>query len=266
MSASSPRRTSLADEMVHRIRTGVWRPGERVPPEKTLLAEFGTSRAAIRQALAELREEGMIVGRRGAPPRVQRTAIPQSFDTFISFSEWAREFGLVPGQRVVEAETRPATEHIARELRVEPGSPVVEVIRLRLLGDQPAMLERSVFPQPLGERLLTSDLSHGSITHALAEAGAAPVRARHLIDAIGAHPLEVEQLGVSPGTPLLRVRRVSFDDTGAVVEAADDRYLPDMASFAVENSAQRRTRFTRQAGNPGTELFGAEREPRPRRP
>lgn len=237
----------LYDEMLRRIRTGEWSAGEKVPSEKSLIAEFGTSRGPVRQALAALRAEGMIVGGRGAPPRVHRTAPHQSFDTFMSFTEWARELGLQPGQRVLERVKLPATEEQARELRIAPDDPVVEVIRLRLLANKPAMLERSLFPLAVGKFLLGADLDGGSIYQTLARAGVVPVRAKHVIDAIPAHPLEAEQLHVEQGAPLLRVRRLSYNSTGAVIETADDRYLPAMTSFVIENSAEHRTPLSRQA-------------------
>ncbi|GAB2552611.1 GntR family transcriptional regulator [Leucobacter ruminantium] len=247
MTEHSPLHAQLYDEMVRRIRTGEWQQGERVPSEKSLVAEFGTSRGPVRQALAALRSEGMIVGGRGAPPRVHRTVPAQSFDTFMSFTEWARGLGFTPGQRVIEAGRRPATEEVARELRVSPDAPIIEIIRVRLLDEKPAMLERSIFPYEIGRRLLTADLDGGSIYQALRETGSLPVRARHVIDAIAAHPLEVEQLHIPQGTPLLRVRRLAFDAYGHVIETADDRYLPDMTSFVVENTAAHRVPLTRQA-------------------
>lgn len=246
MTENSPLHARLYEEMVRRIRTGEWQQGERVPSEKSLVAEFGTSRGPVRQALAALRAEGMIVGGRGAPPRVHRTVPAQSFDVFMSFTEWARSLGFTPGQRIIEAGERPATESVARELKIAPDSPVVEIIRLRLLDDKPAMLERSNFPADIGRRLLATDLDHGSIQQALRDIGSVPVRARHLIDAINAHPLEVEQLCLTPGTPLLRVCRLAFDDFGNVIETADDRYIPDMTSFVVENTTAHRLPLARQ--------------------
>jgi GntR family transcriptional regulator len=117
------------------------------------------------------------------------------------------------------------------------------------------MLERSLFPYEIGRHLISADLDHGSIYQTLCAAGVVPVRARHVIDAIAAHPLEVEQLHVSPGAPLLRVRRLAYDEFGTVIETADDRYLPAMATFVVENSAEHRTPLTRQAGSTGVDLF-----------
>lgn len=248
MSDNLPLHAQLYEEMTRRIRTGVWQNGDRVPSEMSLVAEFGTSRGPIRQALAALRAEGMIVGGRGAPPRVQRTAPAQYFDTFTSFTEWAHELGLTPGQRIIDAGKRPSTEAIARDLQVPPDSTVVEIIRLRTLNEKPAMLERSLFSYEIGKHLLSAELSRGGVYQSLYEAGIYPVRARHVIDAVAAHPLEVEQLCVTPGAPLLRVRRIAYNEYGTVIETADDRYLPSMASFVVENSSEHRMSLTRGRG------------------
>lgn len=257
MTESSPLHAQLYAEMVRRIRTGEWKQGDRVPSEKSLVSEFGTSRGPVRQALAALRAEGMIVGGRGAPPRVQRTAPAQSFESFMSFTEWAHELDLTPGQRIIEASRRPATEEIARELRLSPDSPVVEIIRLRLLDDKPAMLERSLFPPDIGAQLLGTDLDGGSIYQTLSAAGVVPTRVKHTIDAISAHPLEVEQLRVPQGTPLLRVRRAAYNEHGTVIETADDRYLPTMAAFVVENGPDRQIPFSRASASTAPELHEA---------
>ena len=224
--------------MMRRIRTGEWRAGDKVPSEKSLTEEFGTSRGPVRQAIEALRSQGMIVGGRGTPPRVQHTAPALSFDTFQTFTSWARQLGYVPGQRVIRIEKAHASETQARELQLHPDAPLVEVVRLRMLDERPAMLERSLFPYLIGKPLLNADLSHDSIYETLAKIGIAPVRARHIIDAVGAPALESEQLHVALGTPLLRVRRITYDERGSVLEAADARYLPSMTSFVIDNSVE----------------------------
>lgn len=251
MTLNQPLHVQLYDEMLERIRSGAWRQGDRVPSEKSLISEFGTSRGPVRQALATLRADGLITGGRGAPPRVQRPVPSQSFSTFLSFTEWAKVAGFVPGQRVIEVAKRPATEQIARELRIRPDEPVVEVVRLRTLDGAPAMFERSTFPLSIGGHLLTADLEANSIYYHLALERIIPVHARHVIDAVAAHQLDAEWLLVPPGSPLLRARRVSSDEDGSVIEYADDRYLPTMTTFAIENTAMHRTTLTREpAGSP----------------
>lgn len=242
-----PLHEQLYERMLDRIRSGEWPEGERVPSEHSLIAEFGTSRGPIRQALATLRAEGAVDGGRGAPPRVRRIVPTQSFQTFVSFTDWARSIGRRPGQRVLEAARRPASEAIADDLGVETGTAIVEIVRLRLLDDEPAMLERSAFPLPVGRLLLAADLDAGSIYQAMQEQGLAPVRARHVFDAVPADEIDAAALAVAASTPLLRVRRTGWAADGSLVEVADDRYLPTMATFAVENTSDARSALTREA-------------------
>ncbi|MGO4490430.1 GntR family transcriptional regulator [Microbacterium sp. 2RAF4] len=242
-----PLHEQLYERMLDRIRSGEWPEGERVPSEHSLIAEFGTSRGPIRQALATLRAEGAVDGGRGAPPRVRRIVPTQSFQTFVSFTDWARSIGRRPGQRVLEAARRPASEAIADDLGVETGTAIVEIVRLRLLDDEPAMLERSAFPLPVGRLLLAADLDAGSIYQAMQEQGLAPVRARHVFDAVPADEIDAAALAVTASTPLLRVRRTGWAADGSLVEVADDRYLPTMATFAVENTSDARSALTREA-------------------
>lgn len=248
MDVSAPLHEQLYEKMLSRIRSGEWPEGARVPSEQSLIAEFGTSRGPIRQALATLRAQGAVDGGRGAPPRVQRMVPTQPFDTFISFTEWAQSIGRRPGQRVIEAARRPASDAAAADLGVEPGTAVVEIVRLRLLDDAPAMLERSAFPLEVGKVLLAADLDAGSIYQTMRAHGLAPSRARHVFDAVAADPLDAVALDTALHSPLLRVRRAGWAPDGALVEVADDRYLPTMASFAVENTSDTRTPLTREVG------------------
>lgn len=245
MHPNQPLHVQLYDEMAKRIRTGEWETGDRVPSEKSLIAEFGTSRGPVRQALAALRAEGVITGGRGAPPRVQRAVPTQSFSTFLSFTEWAKSAGFTPGQHVVEVAKRPASEQVARQLRLNPDDTVVEIVRLRTLDGEPALFERTSLAYPIGVHLLTANFDDGSIYQSLAQHGIVPTRARHLIDAVAAHPLDAEWLRVSPGYPLLRDRRRSTAEDGTVIEYADDRHLPSMTTFAIENTAAHRSSLTR---------------------
>lgn len=254
MTENQPLHIQLYEEMAQRIRSGQWQTGQRVPSEKSLVAEFGTSRGPVRQALAALRAEGAITGGRGAPPRVQRGVPSQSFGTFLSFTEWARLSGFTPGQHVVEALKRPATETVARELGVKPEDTVVEIVRLRTLDGEPALFERTSFAYEIGCHMLTADFDGGSIYQELARIGVVPARARHVIDAVAAHPLDAEWLRVSPGFPLLRARRTSTTVDGIVIEYADDRHLPSMTTFAIENTAAHRTQLVRESANGATTM------------
>ncbi len=79
--ASSGGRRSLADVVFDRlqraIKSGAYRPDERLPTEHDLAAEFEVSRPIVREALRRLREQGLIYSRRGAGSFVRSIGLKQ---------------------------------------------------------------------------------------------------------------------------------------------------------------------------------------------
>lgn len=236
--------------MVDRIQTGVWPEGARVPSENTLMQEFGTSRGPVRQALARLRTEGLIIGGRGAPPRVNGSVPTQSFDTYISFTEWAEEIGRELSQKTIEVTQKIAEEQISRAMGLRGDGFIVEIVRLRRLDGEPVMIERSIYPMEFGKYLISEDLEVRSIYRILREHGISPIRARNVIDAVAAGAFEAQWLGVEIGSPLLRVFRTSFDKEGRVVDIVENKYLPNKATFAIDNTRNNLTPLTRIPAEP----------------
>ncbi|MFF3845962.1 GntR family transcriptional regulator [Streptomyces sp. NPDC002328] len=68
---SHPSPHDVADELRTRIRTGVLRPGQRMPTQARLADEFGVERGAVRQALRILQSERLLTNvSKGAPATV----------------------------------------------------------------------------------------------------------------------------------------------------------------------------------------------------
>ncbi|MFI6347712.1 GntR family transcriptional regulator [Streptomyces sp. NPDC050560] len=62
---------SIADRLRERIRAGVLKPGEPLPTQAVLAAEFGVERGVVREAVRQLRADGLLVGEgKGRSPHV----------------------------------------------------------------------------------------------------------------------------------------------------------------------------------------------------
>lgn len=57
--------TRVAEEIAREIAAGRFAPGERLPTENVLSAAFGVSRSVVREAIAQLRNEGVVETRQG---------------------------------------------------------------------------------------------------------------------------------------------------------------------------------------------------------
>ena len=87
----------VALQLRQRIMQRQYAVGESLPSESMLCAEFEVSRGPVRQALATLKNEGLIQLSQGKPAVVRSHDITQTLDTFTPFSQWARRTGRAAG-------------------------------------------------------------------------------------------------------------------------------------------------------------------------
>ncbi|MDL9947121.1 GntR family transcriptional regulator [Gordonia sp. ABSL11-1] len=233
----SPRHQEIYQVIRAQIVDGKYRPGDELPPETALMEEWKVSRGPIRQALSNLRSEGLIYTTRGRPARVRRPHQPtQTLASFTPFSQWALPSGREPGNHTLSVSRRRADGEVADGLQLDEGAFIVEVVRLRTLDGVPALLERSRFTLDTGQSLFEFDADKGSITDHLVDVGVEFASMRHELDAIAADATDAEALQIPVAAPLLRERRTSFDPQGKPFEYSDDRYRPDQVTFSIMNT------------------------------
>lgn len=72
--AGVPIYLQIMDKMKHRIVTGTWAAGERIPSVRDLAIEFGVNPNTMQRALTELEREGMLFSERTAGRFVTNSA------------------------------------------------------------------------------------------------------------------------------------------------------------------------------------------------
>lgn len=236
MTVARARHEHVAGVLRQRITRRDYAIGQALPTESALCAEFEVSRGPVRQALATLKNEGLIKLSRGKPAVVRSHDATQTLDTFTPFTQWARRNGRTPGSRTLEIARRRASEPAAVALGLTPDDFVVEVLRVRLLDGEPTMIERSTYVDAVGSLLFQFDTDSGSMTDYLASRGVHFDSMEHVLDAVAAAQVDADNLGIDLGSPLLRERRTSRNESGVAFEYADDRYRPDIVAFSIVNA------------------------------
>lgn len=231
-----PIHTVVADALREQISSGELAVGSPVPSESELCARFGASRGPVRQALAQLRHEGLIETSQGRVPTVRDRPLAHSIDDFFSFTAWVQASGRTPGQRTIELAWRVPPASVAAHLQIAETDRAVVIVRQRSIDGLPAMLERSWYVDEVGRELFSIDTDAGSIFGALIERGVELDLGTHSIDAVAADDTDATQLDVPVGSPLLRVERTTSSYSGRVLEYADDRYRTDRAKLGIRNS------------------------------
>jgi GntR family transcriptional regulator len=235
-----------AIEQALRARVAALEPGDPLPSDAELCAEFGVSRMTARNAVQRLVEEGLVSRE---PGRGSYVAVPPSHrraNSLMSFSEEMRRQGRVPHSRLLRREIRPPTPAEARDLRLRDGDAVVALVRVRLADAEPLAIEAVVLQGACAAAALGSDLETGSLHEALAAAGFVPSRGRATISAEAAGDEDARLLGVATGSPLLVERRVIVDLGGRPLETTTSRYPADRyaldVDFEVEAARERASR------------------------
>lgn len=211
---------------------------ESLPSERELMQRFGVSRMTVRRAIERLAQEGRVYRVQGAGTFVADPATISKSLRLTSFSEDIRERRMLPGSRLLELCRTTADMACARDLFVEPGSPVVHIRRLRLADGEPMCLENAWVPETLVPGLAEQGEPR-SLYQLLEEAGARPETADQTIRATVVDTAQAELLGVPPHFPALEMHRVTRDGRGRAVERAVSVYRADRYDFKVTVSRER---------------------------
>jgi len=214
-------------EQAVRERIAALRPGDPLPSDSELCAEFGVSRMTARNAMQRLADEGLIHRHRGRGSFVAEPPAHRRADRLMSFTSEMRRRGRVPSSRIAEREMRPANPAEAMRLGVEPGVPITFLRRVRCADGEPVALETAVLARDLSIVVMAADLRDGSLHAALAAAGHHLRSGSATISAEAAGSEDARLLGVPVGAPMLVERRVILDTDGRAVEATESRYRPD---------------------------------------
>jgi len=229
-----------AIESALRSRIATLRPGQRLPSDSDLCAEFGVSRMTARHAMAQLAEEGLVRRDPGRGTFVAEPPTHRRANFLMTFSREMRRQGRVPTSRIVSRVLRQPTEPERVDLRMAHGEEVVELRRVRLADGEPVALETAVLVPRAAAAVFSADLEAGSLHEALIGAGIVPSRGTSSIGAEAASAEDAHLLGVNPGEPMLVERRLILDQRGRPLERTESRYAATRyglnVGFSVEDS------------------------------
>lgn len=224
----------IKSRLLEAIESGTLKPGDRVPSERELTAQFEVSRMTARQALTELETQGYLYRVQGKGTFVSTPKLEQRLMQLTSFTEEMHRRGLEPGSRVISAAHVEAGRKVARALAISQSATVVRLERLRLAGGIPMAVEISHVDGARLPGLAISDLNDRSLYQIFEQHDIRLSRATQSLEAVAANAYEAELLHVREGAPLLMLERTSFDDHDQPVEYVKSLYRGDRYRFTTE--------------------------------
>lgn len=235
----------LREDLVRRLEAGEF--AGRFPGELELTQEYGVSRHTVRQALVQLRADGLVLAERGRQPRVApRSEIEQPLGALYSLFASVEEGGQEQYSTVRALDVR-ADGVVAVRLGLEESTPLVYLERLRGAGGEPLALDRAWLPQSVAAPILEADFTHTGLYRELAER--AGLVLDHGVEQIhAAMPTGPERtlLHCAPGMAAFSIHRLGRAQ-GRPVEWRHTLIRGDRFALSAEFSGESGYRFTRTA-------------------
>lgn len=246
---TSPLHARVGTSLRARIDGRDLQPGDLLPSEAALSEEYEVSRSVVRQALASLEADGLVLKSQGRGT-VVREPREVHRDVRRSGLRWQTGVGGAVTTAVLAWEVTDKPGH----LDVMPGEQALRVERLRSVEGSPVSVIRTWLPVALAEVLTADALTDDSLHRLLGVRLGRPVAGgRSQVRAVAATEEHAVLLGVDAGTPLLLLEGTSHDATGEVLEAFSTWHRADLVAFDLDT-----TPASGAAGPDGTQQRLAE--------
>ncbi len=228
----------LKELLKEKIAAGEWKPGDMVPSERELSEQYHISRMTARQALNELAAEGLLRREQGKGTFVAEPRIEYGLTRLTGFTEDMETRGLQPGAKVIRLEWTKAPLAVAQALQIPFEEYVVLLERLRLANDEPIALETCYLHFNGADNLINENFENNSLYHILStKYGITPTRAVQKIGAGICTRREQEILQIKENSPVLRNKRITYDQWDRPFEYTESVYRGDRYVFQAELTA-----------------------------
>lgn len=210
---------SLAAILRAKVVSGEWRIGKAIPSEASLAKEFGVAVGTIRQAIAELAEDGVLIKRHGKSTAVSSGLNGQSMLRFFRYQLEGQK-QILPQAKVLDIKQVTPDRDIIK-LTGWKSKSLLKIHRIRLINGQPLLYEIIYLPLPQFKKLIqfkSKDFDDLFYPMYAKVCEIAVIKAKDQVSFELMKKTDAKMLLMKEGHPGVRVTRIAFDLTGKPVE------------------------------------------------
>ena len=228
----------IARQIADRIRAGAYPVGSLLPTEIELGEEFGVSRQTVRAALSELQRQELVSRKKRAGTRVEASVPIQDFHQSLMSIEDLMQLGATHKRALQSIGETVADAAMARLLMCPLGTPWLKISSVRTDENKPgepiawtdtytdpayAELESLIAANP--DKLISSLIEQ--------RYGRKAVNVRQEIFAATIPAEQARPLGVTTGSPALKIVRHYFDEGHKAFEITVSLHPADRFTFVM---------------------------------
>ncbi|MBU3028523.1 GntR family transcriptional regulator [Paracoccus marinaquae] len=206
---------SVRAEVMERIRSREWPPGELIPTEQQLAVQLGCARATVNRALRELADSGIIERRRKVGTRVTTTPSRRTTLEMPVIRDEIEALGAGYGYRLTGYEQSLPTDAAMHALQVGPNDELILIKAQYLANGLPHCCE-AIWLNPRSLPPLSREAVEAQPAHEWLARNVPLTHGRFSILAEGATGDCARNLQVPNGTPVLTIERTNWSDATPV--------------------------------------------------
>lgn len=208
--------------------------GGRLPGENVIASELGVSRGTVRQALAILEREGVILRQQGtgtfANPNVLR--INARVDMAYEFTQLIEASGFEAAIDTVEVRRETATPEFSQRLGLPEGAPILTIRKIFLASGQRAIYVIEQLPI----QIIQEQYDEAELTHPIFDflRDRCHQRVDYIVSEITPYVADVELgqlLGIQSGQAVLKFTEVFYSSTNSALVLATVHFRDPLIRF-----------------------------------
>jgi GntR family transcriptional regulator len=224
----------VAGSLRERITLGEYGATGALESEAALARRYDTSRVTIRRALEALRDEGLLVSRKGSGWFVAADPVREILGVLPSATRALTEAGITVTREVLEFGFAAPPEPTAAALGLSPDTQALRAKRLHRADGTPYDLITTWLAPHIAGAVSRDELQQLGAWETLRAHGVEPVHTFHSITAGAATPDQANSLELTPGSPLLLLRRLATTADHTPVAISNHRYAAHHIRIDIE--------------------------------
>lgn len=153
---------AIEAEVLSRIHSRVWKPGELIPNEIELAEEFGCARATVNRALRSVADNGLLNRRRKAGTRVAKFPARKATLTIPIIRQEIEAKNQTYSYMVFSSKLEEPPLHILANMKLEAGSKLLHHLALHLADQRPYVASDRWINVDAVPEILDADLTNTS--------------------------------------------------------------------------------------------------------
>jgi GntR family transcriptional regulator len=232
-----PLHITVTDNLRSMIFSSEYSTGDKLPTEPELAHRLGVSRATLREAFKQLESEGVIHRLHGVGTfiRTQSQGISLTLAISRSVTTMIESLGFVPGTSAMKVNTESVFPDDVDRLKLNPGSTIVRIERIRTANSQPVAYTIDIVPSWVMKQLPQWDnkSNFSLIEHLTYRCGTIISESNStLIPLHNIHSV-AEKLDIDPSSHIFFLEGVAGDKTGLPIIFSREYFTPWIFRFSV---------------------------------